>query len=226
MLHVCAPRLRVRSPHDDDSEHARTGRVGHEGHTEPPGVPRMRTAPLTAQARQDALDAMRGSAERGNELDILVIGGGVTGAGVALEAATRGLSVGIVEAQDWASGTSSRSSQAGPRRPALPADARLPPRPRGPHRARPADQPARTAPGQARGFLYPLEHRVWERAYVGAGVALYDTLATASGSRRALPFHRHLSRKGMLRQFPDLRHDAAVGARSTGTPPSTTPGWS
>ena len=61
-------------------------------------------------------------------------------------------------------------------------------------------------------FLYPLEHRVWERAYVGAGVALYDTLATASGRRRALPFHRHLSRKGMLRRFPDLRHDAAVGA--------------
>ncbi len=61
-------------------------------------------------------------------------------------------------------------------------------------------------------FLYPLEHRIWERAYVGAGVALYDTLATASGRRRALPFHRHLSRKGMLRRFPDLRHDAAVGA--------------
>ena len=70
----------------------------------------MRTAPLTAQARQDALDAMRGSAERGNELDVLVIGGGVTGAGIALVALSRGLSTAIVEAQDWASGTSSRSS--------------------------------------------------------------------------------------------------------------------
>ena len=58
-------------------------------------------------------------------------------------------------------------------------------------------------------FLYPLENRVWERAYVGAGVALYDTLASVTGSKRALPIHRHLTRKGMERLFPDLRHDAA-----------------
>ena len=42
-------------------------------------------------------------------VDVLVIGGGVTGAGIALDAATRGLTTAIVEAQDWASGTSSRS---------------------------------------------------------------------------------------------------------------------
>ncbi|HWJ86238.1 MAG TPA: FAD-dependent oxidoreductase, partial [Cellulomonas sp.] len=65
----------------------------------------MRTAPLTAQARSDALAALRGSATRDDELDVLVIGGGVTGAGVALDAVTRGLSTAIVEAQDWASGT-------------------------------------------------------------------------------------------------------------------------
>jgi glycerol-3-phosphate dehydrogenase len=61
-------------------------------------------------------------------------------------------------------------------------------------------------------FLYPLENRIWERAYVGAGVALYDTLATASGRRRAMPFHKHLTRSGLHSAFPDLRHDAAVGA--------------
>jgi glycerol-3-phosphate dehydrogenase len=61
-------------------------------------------------------------------------------------------------------------------------------------------------------FLYPLENRVWERAYVGAGVALYDTLASVNGRKRAMPLHQHLSRKGMERKFPDLRHDAAVGA--------------
>ena len=44
-------------------------------------------------------------------LDILVIGGGVTGCGSALDAATRGLKVGLVEQRDWASGTSSRSSK-------------------------------------------------------------------------------------------------------------------
>ena len=41
--------------------------------------------------------------------DVLVIGGGITGAGVALDAATRGYSVALVERADFASGTSSRS---------------------------------------------------------------------------------------------------------------------
>ena len=45
------------------------------------------------------------------ELQVLVVGGGVVGAGVALDAATRGLSVGLVEARDFGSGTSSRSSK-------------------------------------------------------------------------------------------------------------------
>src|SRR5690625_4673175 len=43
--------------------------------------------------------------------DLLVIGGGITGSGIALDAATRGLSVGLVEMQDFASGTSSRSTK-------------------------------------------------------------------------------------------------------------------
>lgn len=47
----------------------------------------------------------------GGTFDLLVIGGGVTGAGVALDAAARGLSVALVEAGDFASGTSSRSSK-------------------------------------------------------------------------------------------------------------------
>src|ERR1700751_1986119 len=54
-------------------------------------------------------EAIRKMAE--TELDVLVVGGGVVGAGSALDAATRGLSVGLVEAYDWASGTSSRSSK-------------------------------------------------------------------------------------------------------------------
>ncbi|HPG25611.1 MAG TPA: glycerol-3-phosphate dehydrogenase/oxidase, partial [Myxococcota bacterium] len=56
-------------------------------------------------------------------------------------------------------------------------------------------------------FLYPLGHRVWERAYIGAGTLLYDTLA----GRRALPRHRHLSRRGVLARFPGLRGDRMVG---------------
>jgi glycerol-3-phosphate dehydrogenase len=46
-----------------------------------------------------------------DEFDILIIGGGVTGAGAALDAASRGLKVALVEARDLASGTSSRSSK-------------------------------------------------------------------------------------------------------------------
>jgi glycerol-3-phosphate dehydrogenase len=47
----------------------------------------------------------------GNEFDVLVIGGGITGAGVALDAASRGYSVGLLERTDFAAGTSSRSSK-------------------------------------------------------------------------------------------------------------------
>jgi glycerol-3-phosphate dehydrogenase len=57
-------------------------------------------------SRQDALTALKAE-----EWDVVVIGGGVTGAGVALDAASRGYSVAIVERADWASGTSSRSSK-------------------------------------------------------------------------------------------------------------------
>ncbi|MCG2797519.1 MAG: glycerol-3-phosphate dehydrogenase/oxidase [Cellulomonas sp.] len=172
----------------------------------------MRTAPLTVQARTDALAALAASTGSGRELDVLVIGGGVTGAGIALDAVSRGLSTAIVEAQDWASGTSSRSSklvhgglrylqmldfhlvhEALTERDLLISSL-------APHLVKPVS------------FLYPLEHRVWERAYVGAGVALYDTLASATRRKRAMPLHQHLTRKGMERMFPDLRHDAAIGA--------------
>lgn len=44
-------------------------------------------------------------------LDVLVVGGGATGCGVALDAATRGLRVGLVEREDFSSGTSSRSTK-------------------------------------------------------------------------------------------------------------------
>ena len=57
-------------------------------------------------ARADALAAL----ER-DEFDVVVIGGGITGAGVALDAASRGYSVALVERHDYAEGTSSRSSK-------------------------------------------------------------------------------------------------------------------
>src|SRR5215213_4236529 len=57
-------------------------------------------------SRRDALEAL--STE---SFDVAVIGGGITGAGVALDAASRGYSVALVERDDYAVGTSSRSSK-------------------------------------------------------------------------------------------------------------------
>ncbi|GAA5113281.1 glycerol-3-phosphate dehydrogenase/oxidase [Haloechinothrix salitolerans] len=143
-----------------------------------------------------------------DEIDVLVIGGGVVGAGAALDAASRGLSVTLVEARDWAAGTSSRSSKlihGGLRyleqrdfalvREALKERGLLLHR-LAPHLVRPVP------------FLFPLRHRVWERAYVGAGVALYDTM----GGARALPAHRHLSRRAALDLAPSLDPEALTGA--------------
>ncbi|MFI2362029.1 FAD-dependent oxidoreductase [Promicromonospora sp. NPDC019610] len=172
----------------------------------------MASTRLTAEARTQALAALEASASPAAELDVLVIGGGVTGAGIALDAVTRGLSTAVVEAQDWAQGTSSRSSKLvhGGLRYLQMLDFELVHealterdlllRDLAPHLVRPVP------------FLYPLEHRVWERAYVGAGIALYDVLATVTPGRRPMPFHRHLSRHQMETKFPDLAHDAAVGA--------------
>ena len=167
----------------------------------------MRTAKLGPEERSSALARM---AEQ--ELDVLVVGGGVVGAGAALDAVTRGLTTGIVEARDWAAGTSSRSSKlihGGLRylemldfalvREAL--------RERGLLVQRIAPHLVRPVP-----FLYPLQHRGWERLYAGTGVLLYDTLGYSSGQSRGLPHHRHLSRRRALRVAPCLKKDALVGA--------------
>jgi glycerol-3-phosphate dehydrogenase len=167
----------------------------------------MRSVALSPAAREQALQAMADT-----ELDVLVIGGGVVGAGSALDAATRGLSVGLVEARDFASGTSSRSSKLihGGLRYLEMLDFRLVAEAlaeRGllietlaPHLVRPVP------------FLYPLKHRGWERLYAGSGVALYDTLSLLSGRSRGVPHHRHLTRSGALRVMPSLRKDSLVGA--------------
>src|SRR5579875_3226824 len=128
-----------------------------------------------------------------------------------MDAATRGLRTAIVEARDWASGTSSRSSKLihgglrylemldfGLVREAL--------RERGLLLNRIAPHLVRPVP-----FLYPLRTH-WEREYVGAGVALYDAMAYTSGTAHGLRHHRHLTRKGALREAPCLRKDALTGA--------------
>lgn len=161
------------------------------------------SSPLDPDRRRR--DAQRMSTET---LDILVIGGGVTGTGIALDAATRGLSVGLVEQRDFASGTSSRSSKLihGGLRYLEQLDFRLvfeALRERGLLLERLAPHLVRPVP-----FLYPLTGLGWERPYVTAGLTMYDTM----GGRRQLPRHRHLTRKGALRLAPALRPDTLVGA--------------
>ncbi|MFI0445664.1 glycerol-3-phosphate dehydrogenase/oxidase [Actinomadura sp. 6N118] len=148
----------------------------------------------------------------GEELDVLVVGGGVVGAGSAVDAATRGLSVGLVEARDWASGTSSRASKLihGGLRYLEMLDFALVHealRERGLMVQRLAPHLVRPVP-----FLYPLTHRVWERPYVGAGVLLYDTMSASGRNSRGMPHHRHLSKKGALKVAPGLDPDSLVGA--------------
>ena len=145
-------------------------------------------------------------------LDVLVIGGGVVGGGAALDAATRGLSVGLIEARDYASGTSSRSSKLihGGLRYLEMLDFRLVAEALGerslllekiaPHLVRPVP------------FIYPLTHRVWERFYAGSGVMLYDSMAYLSGHGRGVPHHKHLTRRGARRIMPALKKDALIGA--------------
>ena len=144
-----------------------------------------------------------------NTFDVLVIGGGVTGVGAALDAASRGLKVALVEASDLASGTSSRSSKlihGGLRyleqydfklvREAL-HERELMVSSLAPHLVKPL------------AFLYPLHEKVRERTYVGAGLALYDALR---GFQRALPGHKHISQKKILEIAPSLRPDLVTGA--------------
>jgi len=154
---------------------------------------------------------------RDEQFDVLVIGGGVTGAGAALDAASRGLSVALVEARDLAAGTSSRSSKlihGGLRyleqlelhlvHEALTERGLLTSR-LAPHLVRPVP------------ILVPLETasppaRVWHRLYYGLGVAAYDVFAGIFGQGRGMPLHRHLSRDGARHLFPSLRADKITGA--------------
>ncbi|WP_216897561.1 glycerol-3-phosphate dehydrogenase/oxidase [Nocardia alni] len=142
-----------------------------------------------------------------DHFDVVVVGGGVVGAGIALDAATRGLEVALVEARDLASGTSSRSSKMfhgglryleqldfGLVREAL-HERELSLKTLAPHLVKPLR------------FLYPLTHRVWERPYVASGLVLYDTM----GGSKSVPGQHHLTRSAALRLAPGLRRSALIG---------------
>jgi glycerol-3-phosphate dehydrogenase len=169
-----------------------------EGALAPPGQ-------VSPASRADALAQL---GER--SFDLLVIGGGITGAGVARDAAMRGLSVALVEASDFASGTSSRSSrlihggvrylehgqlhlvfEASRERRILASIA--------PHLVRPLQ------------FMWPVYEKARIRLWkLRAGLFLYDALALG----RNLGRHRTLTTHVVTALEPDLRHMGLVGGAS------------
>src|SRR4051794_6024067 len=153
------------------------------------------------KAREERLAELERS-----RFDVLVVGGGITGAAAARDAASRGLSVALIEKNDWGSGTSWRSSklvhgglrylQQGEIRlvfESLSERARL--LELAPHLVRPLD------------FLFAAISGRWvSRWKMEAGLTLYDALALGRGRR-----HRTLSAAAAVRAEPLLH-----GARLTG----------
>lgn len=141
------------------------------------------------------------------EFDVVIIGGGSVGAGAAVDAATRGLKVAVVETRDFAAGTSSRSSKMfhGGLRYLAMFDFRLVAeslRERelnmstlAPHLVKPLR------------FIFPLTHRMWERVMMFGGFTLYDLM----GGAKTVPMQKHLTRRSVLKRNPGLREDAVVG---------------
>ena len=160
-----------------------------------------------SSARTSATAAIE--ALKTKELDILVIGGGIVGTGRALDAVTRGLRVGMLEARDWASRhlqPSSKLVHGGIRyleqldfrlvREALIERGLLLQR-IAPHLVKPVR------------FLYPLTKPVFERFYIGAGMLLYDLFS-------------YTGRPPARRAAPPPPHQAAAAARGA-EPASATP---
>ena len=141
------------------------------------------------------------------DYDVVIIGGGSVGAGAAVDAATRGLKTAVLESQDFAAGTSSRSSKMfhGGLRYLAMFDFRLVAESLkerelnmstlAPHLVKPLK------------FIFPLTHRGWERVMMFGGFTLYDLM----GGAKSVPMQKHLTRKGVLKVTPGLKENAVVG---------------
>jgi len=152
--------------------------------------------------RRDAFDRLGR-----DRFDVLVVGGGITGAGVARDAALRGLRVALVDRGDFGAGTSSRSSRLvhGGVRYLEHGHLRL---------VFESSRERRLLLGLAPHLVRPL-HFTWPvyaggrlpRWKVGAGLALYDLLAGLRNVGR----HERLDATGVLRAEPALRPDGLTG---------------
>src|SRR6266508_2423122 len=164
---------------------------------------------MTPSGKTTPIERRRADLERlaAETWDVLVVGGGVTGAGAALDAASRGLSVALVERSDIAAGTSSRSSRLihgglryleqfrfGLVREALAERSRL---------LRLAPHIVRLEP-----LLFPLYGNVLARPFYGSGLTLYDLLGASRDGGR----HRHLGIEDAVASTPALRRKGLRGA--------------
>ena len=162
-------------------------------------------------AQRDADLATLAATTAADPLDLLIVGGGVVGVGAALDAAARGLRVGLIEQRDLAAGTSSRSSRLahgglrylenrefGLVHEALTERGLLLDR-IAPHLVSPL------------AFIMPLSGPAWEKTYVGAGVTLYDVLSRVGAYGGTLPRPRTLSRAAVLGAAPSLAGGTVKG---------------
>ncbi|KAK8086165.1 Glycerol-3-phosphate dehydrogenase [Apiospora phragmitis] len=149
------------------------------------------------KSRLEQIEDLKKSYNPNEEYDMLVIGGGATGAGVALDAVTRGLKVAMVERDDFSSGTSSKSTKLvhGGVRYLEKAVWNLD-----------WNQPH---PISARGFpsCCPLD-QWWKAPYYWAGTKFYDFLAGSEGIESSY----FLTRSKAIDAFPMLKKTDLVGA--------------
>lgn len=144
--------------------------------------------------REEALERMVG-----RPLDVLVVGGGITGAGVALDASSRGYRVGLLERDDIASGTSSRSSKLvhGGLRYLADGDLAMVV-----ESVRERDRNRRAAPHLVRPLAFAVAtSSPTDRAMLKAGLLAYDAI----GAGRAVARHSRLSPAALARDAPTLR---------------------
>jgi len=145
------------------------------------------------QAREELLDRLKHE-----NFDVVIVGGGATGLGAAVDAMTRGYSVALLEGRDWASGTSSRSTKLahGGVRYLAQFDFQLVR-----EALRERGLMARNAPNLVRplAFFVPA-YRLWELGYYGIGLRLYDALA----GRGNLKPSRLLTARTVREAFPLL----------------------
>ena len=169
---------------------------------EPPSPLRQRQRELFLGPRPDRI------AELGSrEFDLLVVGGGITGCGIALDAAARGLTTALVEARDFASGTSSRSTKLihGGLRYLRHREFRL-------VREASAERRLlqRLAPGLVSSipFVLPVYDSRWESLKYRAGLTLYDVVAGFRNTAR----HRRLRDRDIDVHYPGLRRPGLTAA--------------